>query len=244
MLAFAPLLVQSPTVATFTIAGVKRVAQVHPGTGRAPAAGRPLVLAFHGHGGTMRSAARSFAAHEAWPEALTIYPEGLPSVGRKDAAGERNGWQKQPGALGARDLNFVDGILASTKGYDPRRVYAMGHSNGGRMVYVLWAARRDKFAAFGPSGSPAIRPYSGLKPAPFLATIGENDPIVSPTNQRRGVQALAAANGVDLAKAAKTGFLTLGKGTHEAGLYLHPGEHGYPREAGEATIALFRRTSR
>ena len=43
-----------------------------PGEGKPP-----LVFAFHGHGGTMRNAARSFAFHERWPEAVVVYPQGL-----------------------------------------------------------------------------------------------------------------------------------------------------------------------
>src|SRR5438552_18387273 len=32
----------------------------------------PMVFAFHGHGGSMRNAARSFGYHALWPEAIVI----------------------------------------------------------------------------------------------------------------------------------------------------------------------------
>ena len=247
LLALVPLSAQAPSrVVTFPVDGVERKALVYPGGGAAPATGRPLVLAFHGHGGTMRSSARKADVHTVWPEATVIYPEGLPAPGMTDPNGERNGWQKRPGALGDRDLKFVDAILAGTKGYDPKRVYAMGHSNGGRMVYVLWAARSERFAAYGPSGSPAGLLVGRLAPAPFLATAGETDPLVSYESQMRGIEAIMKRTGAELSKARKTGFLHAVKGTGgiEVGAYLFPGGHEYPAEAIAATVALFKRTSR
>ena len=42
----------------------------------------PLVFGFHGHGGSMQNAARSFKLHELWPEAVVIYLQGLPTPGQ------------------------------------------------------------------------------------------------------------------------------------------------------------------
>ena len=36
----------------------------------------PVVFAFHGHGGTMAHAARTFAYHKHWPEAIVVYMQG------------------------------------------------------------------------------------------------------------------------------------------------------------------------
>ncbi len=41
----------------------------------------PLVFGFHGYGGTMRNAARSFRIHEVWPEAV-VYMQRLPTPGQ------------------------------------------------------------------------------------------------------------------------------------------------------------------
>ncbi|HVL39941.1 MAG TPA: hypothetical protein VM328_11180, partial [Fimbriimonadaceae bacterium] len=123
-------------VRQFEVEGVKRQALVVEPKG----AGKPaLVLGFHGFGGNMRNAARSFAIHYHWPEALVVYPQGL-EVGsaRLPDSPRRPGWQNLPGAQEDRDLRFVDRILLELKGrYDPKRVFAMGHSNGGRYTYVL-----------------------------------------------------------------------------------------------------------
>src|SRR4051812_38371191 len=78
---------------TWTVGGVEREALVHVPTHFGPA-GAPLVFAFHGHGGSDRQAARSFHLHDAWPDALVVYPQGLPTVGQlTDGSGKEAGWQ-------------------------------------------------------------------------------------------------------------------------------------------------------
>jgi len=58
----------------------------------------PVVLVFHGHGGTARYAARTFALHRHWPEAIVVYPQGLNTPGRRtDPEGRRPGWQHAAG---------------------------------------------------------------------------------------------------------------------------------------------------
>ncbi len=238
-----PFPLQSPSyVETYTVEGARREALVFPGAGAAP---HPLVLVFHGHGGGMRQAARSFGTHAIWPEATVVYPQGLLTKGMTDPQGQKPGWQQNAGESGDRDLKFVDAILASLKDVDLKRTFAMGHSNGGRFTYVLWGSRGDRFAAYGPSGSPAALMVRTFRPAPVFATAGEADPIISYRVQKATIEALARLDGVDLSKATKNGYMTLAKGTGgiEFGTYIHPGGHGYPREAAEATVALFRRVA-
>lgn len=234
-------------VETFTVGGVARQALVFPGSGDAPKAGRPLVLAFHGHGGSMVQASRSFGVQTLWPEATVIYPDGLPTVGAlTDPKGERQGWQKAPDESGDRDVKFVDAILAGRKGVDAKRVYAMGHSNGGRFTYVLWATRGDRFAAYGISGSPAGPLVRRFRPTSAFVTAGEADRLVPFASQNRTIDALAQLDGVDLSKGVKTGYVTLAKGACglELGTYIHPQGHRYPPEAATATVALFKRHAR
>ena len=95
----------------------------------------PLVFCFHGHGGNTRNAARSFRLHEVWPEAIVVYLQGLNTPGQlTDPEGKKPGWQKSAGDQGDRDLKFFDAVLKSIRQdyrVDDRRVYSMGHSNGG-----------------------------------------------------------------------------------------------------------------
>ena len=101
-----------PAPVTWTVDGVVREGlQVLPAA--PPPAGAPVVLVFHGHGGTARHAARSFALHRHWPEAIVVYPQGLNTPGRlTDPEGRRPGRQHAAGEQGDRDLKLVDEILA------------------------------------------------------------------------------------------------------------------------------------
>src|SRR5580693_8917671 len=65
----------------FTVDGVARTALVY-----VPASAKttpmPLVFVFHGHGGNARQAARGFRMEHEWPEAISIYMQGLPTPGQ------------------------------------------------------------------------------------------------------------------------------------------------------------------
>lgn len=142
----------------------------------------PVVFGFHGHGGTMKNAARTFRVHTLWPEAITVYMQGLKTPGKlTDPEGTKPGWQSAKGDQMDRDLKFFDAVLASLKQdykVDETRIYSTGHSNGGGFTYLLWAERNDVFAAMAPSGSAAIRFQASLKPKPMLHIAGDNDPLV------------------------------------------------------------------
>ena len=101
----------------------------------------PVVFAFHGHGGSMRNAARSFGYHALWPEAIVVYLQGLNTPGRlTDPDGKKPGWQSGIGDQSDRDLEFFDTVLASLQRearVDDKRIYATGHSNGGSFTYLL-----------------------------------------------------------------------------------------------------------
>ena len=57
---------------------------------------RPVVFAFHGHGGNSRYSVTKFKVNQLWPEAISIYPQGLPTVGQlTDPEGKKNGHAKK-----------------------------------------------------------------------------------------------------------------------------------------------------
>ena len=65
------------------IDGVAREALVHvPADARSSAT--PVLFAFHGHGGTAKNAAFHYNYQKLWPEALVVYMQGLPTVGKTD----------------------------------------------------------------------------------------------------------------------------------------------------------------
>ncbi len=158
----------------------------------------PLVFVFHGHGGAMQQAARSFSLHTHWPEAIIVYPQGLKTPGKlTDPEGKRPGWQSGRGDQGDRDLKFFDALLAKLKAdfkVDEKRVYSTGHSNGGGFTYLLWAERGDVFAAMAPSAA-VMRQVDRLKPKPVMHLAGEKDALVKFQWQELMMKAVRKVNG-------------------------------------------------
>ena len=82
----------------WTIDGVQRDALVvRP---RAAAVEHPLVIAFHGHGGTMQSTSLKMHIEALWPEAIVVYPRGLNTPTPHDPEGTNSGWQVDTGEGG------------------------------------------------------------------------------------------------------------------------------------------------
>lgn len=232
---------------TWTIDGVARSALVSTPRGPAPATGRPLVVVFHGHGGTSANAARTFGIHDQWPEAVVVYPQGLPTPGQiTDPQGLRPGWQHVAGDQRDRDLRFVDQMLVTMRGREPidlRRVYAAGHSNGASMVYVLWGARADQFAAFAPSSSVFSRNVSNAKPKPAFVIAGKGDALVPYAAQMRSLEAMLRLNQANAKAARWEGALEIHRSPIHADVvaYLHAGGHQLPADSGALIVKFFKR---
>ena len=158
----------------------------------------PVVFAFHGHGGSMRNAARSIRIHEVWSEALVVYMQGLNTPGQlTDPEGKRAGWQKEKGDQKDRDLFFFDAVMKTLNEefkVDASRIYATGHSNGGSFTYLLWAERPENFAAFAPSGCAALKSRTALKARPMLHIAGKNDPLVKFAWQSMMIESVKKTN--------------------------------------------------
>lgn len=231
----------------WTVDGVSREGLVHapPKGADAP----PLVFGFHGHGGSMQNAARSFRLHELWPEAVVVYPQGLPTPGRlTDPEGKKAGWQHGEGDQGNRDLRFFDAVLADLTekhGIDRKRVYATGHSNGGGFTYLLWACRPDVFAAVAPSAA-AGRSAKGAKPCPLLHLASDKDPLVKYEWQQQTIAAVRALNGCEEKGQEWAPGCTLypsPKGTPVV-VFLHAGGHKYPAEGPALIVKFFKEHAR
>jgi polyhydroxybutyrate depolymerase len=237
-----------PTLREWTVEGVKREALVYVPT-TATTEPTPLIFAFHGHGGTMNHAARTFAYHKLWPEALVVTMQGLPTVGAiTDPEGKRPGWQRYRGDQGDRDLKFFDAVLASMKAdykVDSRRIYATGHSNGGSFTYLLWAERDETIAAVAPSAAVPGRSMKNLKPKPALHVAGEADELVKFPWQQRTMQAVRKLNGCDSEgrEWAKEGSLVATIYHSKTGTpfvtAISPGGHVVPKEAPKLIVKFF-----
>jgi polyhydroxybutyrate depolymerase len=231
---------------TLTVDGTKREALVYyPPKASKPA---PLVFCWHGHGGTMRYSTKAYPFAALMPDAVSVYPQGLPTAGITDPEGKKPGWQQKPGQLADRDLKYFDALLAQLKkdtAIDDKRIYSLGHSNGGQITYVLWTARPDVFAAIAPSacGLAGIRKN---KPIPLLHVIGREDQIVSSKYQEIIIAAVKEVNKVETAGKdwAKDGPVTATLFSAKAGgadtvIAAHPGDHKYPTEVPKMIAKFF-----
>lgn len=243
LLTAARLAAEPPERHTWIVAGVTREALIHV-PAKIPAAGAPLVFAFHGHGGSMAQAARSFPIHEKWPDAIVVYPQGLPTAGQlTDPKGDRAGWQGRAGAGDDRDLKFFDEMLAGLREryrIDPKRIYATGHSNGGGFTYLLWAERGDVFAALAPSSALLARGSQKFQPKPVLHVASPQDELVKFAWQERMIDHVLKLNGCGPFKPDVMGATTYpSKSGSDVVVYLHDGGHKYPSDTAPELIVNF-----
>jgi polyhydroxybutyrate depolymerase len=223
--------------------GVDRDAWIYEGRGKMT--NSPVVFVFHGHGGSAQNAMRSIHIHKEWPEAITVYMQGLDTPGQlTDPLGNRAGWQAALGDQGDRDLKFFDAMLAQLKQdykVDTNRIYCTGHSNGGGFTYLLWLARADVFAAVAPSAA-AAKYATQLKPKPALIMGGKDDPLVKFSWQELTMEAVRRLNGCDAKGEAweKLGTLYPSKNGTPVVTFVYPGGHMFNPESPALIVKFFK----
>lgn len=240
-----------PSLRTLTVevAGLTRTAQVYTPKAKRGALS-PLVIAFHGHGGSGRNFGQTTKIHVAWPEAIVLYPDGLPAPGGKDPDGLKPGWQKNPGELDDRDLKFFDALVERAKsrhGADPKRIFAAGFSNGGRMTFLVWSARGKSLAGAAVCASQClIEPLeASLTAMPALLIHGKKDNRLPASGAASSIQAVLKVN------RAKKSFKTWPAGIHmetyapfpggcETRVITHPGGHAWPDKVTSDVVSFFK----
>lgn len=237
MLALIVLVAAQPEMIHVQVDGVDREALVYRPSGNGV---HPIIFGFHGHTGNARQASRSFGLQDAWPDAIVVYPQGLPTKTFYDKEGRFSGWTNVP-TESNRDIRFFDALLARVSGSvrgAMRRVFAMGHSNGAQFMYTLWATRGNELAAIG-SCEGAGGQLMTLSPKPFFITIGDQDALVPPALQHRSLDAVFRVDG-----SAKSGEPygekgTLYKGTQPVVLWAYHGGHAFPSDCVPSMIRFF-----
>lgn len=209
----------------------------------------PVVFVFHGHGGSALNAISRFPMNRQWPEAISVYMQGLNTPGRlTDPQGKAPGWQKYLGDQQDRDLKFFDAVLARLKQdykVDAKRVFSTGHSNGGAFTYVLWAERGDVLAAVAPCAGIAAESLPRLKPKPVMHIAGEKDPLVKFDWQERTIIAVRKLNGCDAEGKRWETYCTLypSKTGTPVVAFIHPGGHVVPLGAPALIVRFFKEVS-
>jgi polyhydroxybutyrate depolymerase len=208
----------------------------------------PLVFVFHGHGGSMKNADRSFHLQDVWPEAIVVYPQGLNTPTRLDPQGKRPGWQISAGAQDDRDLKLFDDMLATMKKkyrVDENRIYATGHSNGAVFTYLLWSTHPDVFAAVAPSSAPKMQ-IELKKPLPAFHVAGEQDRIAPFALQQATLADVRRLNGCgDKGTDWAPGCTSYASKTDTPLVtFIHPGGHVFPKEAPALIVRFFQEHAR
>ena len=233
-----------PTSTKWTVDGVEREALVFLPSASSKAR-PPVIFAFHGHGGNMHFAARGMAFQNFWPEAIVVYPQGLPTPGIvMDHEGKKPGWQREPGQEHDRDLKFVDAILATLRpkySIDEARVYATGFSNGGLFTYLLLSQRPDVFAAFAPGGAALMRSVQLTKPSPVFHYGGEKDQLARFSRQQETIEQLRNFNGCAAQGQSCGANCTLFPSAKGAPIatFIHPFGHVYPPQVTPLIVKFF-----
>jgi polyhydroxybutyrate depolymerase len=229
---------------SFTVAGVGRTALVYAPT-NAETASTPVVFVFHGHGGSAENAARSFAMNRQWPEAISVYMQGLDTPGEiTDLEGNHPGWQAAIGDQGDRDLKFFDAVLAQLKrdyNVDTKRIYCTGHSNGGSFTYLLWFARGNVFAAVAPSAA-AAKYASQLTPKPAMILGGLDDPVVRFSWQKLMMEMVRRINGCTTIGElwGKQCTIYSSEGGTPLVTFIYPGGHEFNSAAPALIVKFFK----
>lgn len=239
---------------TWTIEGVTREALVHsPSGGTSTAA--PIIFAFHGHSGTdIGFADKGFEL--SWPEAIVVYPQGLPTTSHSDPTAQQTGWQHAVGEVNPRtgikdqDLKFFDAMLSTFKQkyiVNASQVFAHGWSNGSEFIYdVLWATRGDQLTALAPAAG-TLNAVSGKKPLPVIHTAGTSDKSVSFSLQQRSVQNVRTLDQCSSTGSTWASGASGTLGTHYASPINNPvvflqynGPHSYPSTVPPLIVKFFK----
>jgi polyhydroxybutyrate depolymerase len=208
----------------------------------------PVVFVFHGHGGTAKGAAKSFAIQKYWPSAIVVYMQGLNTPGKlTDPEGKKTGWQHKPGEQNDRDLKFFDALLSHLRKefkIDENKIYCTGHSNGGGFTYTLWQTRGDVFAAVAPCASFAVK--FDAKPKPCIHFAGENDALVKIEWQQKTIERVKEINGCESKGKEWAKDCNLYPSSKSAPLVvcIHPGTHQFPAFAPELMVKFFQSQSK
>ena len=206
----------------------------------------PLVFVFHGRRGTIDRSMRKMYVYKLWSEAIVVYPQGLWSEGGKAGAG--NGWIMPKVGDYGRDIEFFDALLDTLRRryrIDERRIYCMGHSNGGGFVQGLWAVRGDVFAAVASvhsgTGRMSKRILDMRRPKPVFFAGGSSDEIVRYDRVLDAVYSAAELNGCKTNGRKVSEFVRLFRSPegNDVAAYLHSGGHSFPEEALPHIVEFF-----
>jgi polyhydroxybutyrate depolymerase len=163
--------------------GLRRSYTVHLPPGYRRRTPLPVIIAFHGGGGTAEGTVSYYALNgKADSENfIVVYPQGTGKKILGKVFGSWNGGRCCPPASrnNVDDVGFVAQMLdelSNRFSVDPKRIYAVGFSNGALMCYRLACELSDRIAAIAVGG--AVDAFDGCapkRPVPVLHFHGTLD---------------------------------------------------------------------
>jgi polyhydroxybutyrate depolymerase len=175
---------------TLTIGGVERRSLIHVPQGGAEKTPRPLVLMFHGNGGTPENVIKEtgWVAKSDREGFIIVFPEATrPDMSKPPKFGSNNpAWNDGSGRFHAGEQNIADVAfitalldqLEARFAVDPRRVFATGFSNGASMAFRTGLELSERIAAIAPvSGALWIDAPQAEPSVSLLYITGDADPI-------------------------------------------------------------------
>lgn len=166
--------------------GMLRWYRVHVPPGTPPGAELPVVVCFHGGGGSARSAIGQYriveeARQRGW---IAVFPEGTGALGGPPLfrgqtwnGGDCCGYAFQNGV---DDVRFFEDMLTdldATYPADVTRVCLTGISNGGILCYRIAVDRPDLVTAIAPVAA-SLQTSAPAVPVPLLAIFGRLDSYI------------------------------------------------------------------
>lgn len=167
---------------SLVISGVTRTYIVHVPPRVSEGRPLPVVLAFHGGGGTA-SGFKAYAGLDALADRegfVVVYPNGTGRLGRRLLTWNAGGCCGYAAAQSVDDVGVALAALrdvARNVSIDPARVYATGHSNGAMMAYRLAIDAAERVAAIAPvAGAMQAASFPPARPVPVLHIHSVDDP--------------------------------------------------------------------
>lgn len=236
-----------PRTVKLTVQGIERLAFVYPPTNSNSAV--PVIFVFHGYGGAAsdgRDPEDGFRFASLWPQALVVYPNGIPIEAPSDPNVQLPGWQFLPNTYSNRDVLFIDALMdwaQSNYQIDTNHMFATGFSNGGIFTYVLLNLRAGRFAGFAPVACVNGGICEAVTPKPVMYVFGKNDEAFLLGWAYSTLNCLLALNKCDPGShstwAAGYELYTPSPGGAVTIWHLHEGNHYWPTDVSRRVVQFF-----
>jgi polyhydroxybutyrate depolymerase len=164
------------TLRTIQSGGESRTYLLHVPSGYDGSTRAPVVVLFHGYGGTPSAMVKTTHMDKLADEQgfILVAPQGRGAVSRWDF--------RSPITATGSDLGFVRDLVNEVKAdacVDGARVYAAGFSNGSALTLALACDGTTKFAAYGAVSAPYYdAACATAPPAPIIYFHGMRDKVV------------------------------------------------------------------